>query len=253
MIKEISAEFLLNRLYPEVADQWAVCHRGTFYRNYSPDVMSLPEGGEGVVELARDSYLSLLPESFLSEEGDLRGGDKRRPYARLHQRLNLLRDAFAPIDSVFFDHRMRLEGQTSELLGMKLGYVLRHCFAYDMEAETSQLRLEAAVLLPYVRYMRGDIALVGRLLSLISGHDVSFRKGSFSDYDNTVASLPMVTYTVRIDGLDSAAYARRSEELRPLADFLREHLLPFDMVVRFEVCGSNASQTLMGYNASLHE
>lgn len=253
MIEEISAEFLLNSLYPEVADGWSVCHRGTFYRNYSPDVMAVPEGEGGVVELARDSYLSLLPESFVSEEDDLRGDDKRWLYTRLHQRLNVLRDAFAPVDTVFFGHRMRIEGQTSELLGMKLRHVLRHCFGYDMDAETDVLRLEAAVLLPYVRYMRGDVDLAGRLLALISGHEVSIDRGSFSEYDNTVASMPMVTYTIRIDGLDADSYARRSEELGPLTEFLRERLLPFDMVVRFAVCGTNVEQSLLGYNAFLRE
>ena len=43
MNKEISAEMLLGHLYPELELLWTVRHRGTFYRNYSHDVMDIDE------------------------------------------------------------------------------------------------------------------------------------------------------------------------------------------------------------------
>ena len=66
-IPEISAEMLLNLLYPELEDKWIAHHDGTFYRNYSRDVLSLsPEEAE--VSLSRDSILGLLPRNLLSPE-----------------------------------------------------------------------------------------------------------------------------------------------------------------------------------------
>ena len=42
-IAEIKAEVLLNHLYPELADQWIVKNKGTFYRNYIEDAMRIDE------------------------------------------------------------------------------------------------------------------------------------------------------------------------------------------------------------------
>ena len=56
---DISAEFLLNYLYPESTDRWQVDCAGTFYRNYSPDVLSVdPE--HRVVRLARDRFPAVV-------------------------------------------------------------------------------------------------------------------------------------------------------------------------------------------------
>ena len=66
-ISEISAEMLLGRLYPELEDRWTAHHDGTFYRNYSRDVMEVePEIAE--VWLSRDSILGLLPQGLISTE-----------------------------------------------------------------------------------------------------------------------------------------------------------------------------------------
>ena len=40
---DISAEFLLNYLYPDRMDQWEVDCAGTFYRNYSEDILAIDE------------------------------------------------------------------------------------------------------------------------------------------------------------------------------------------------------------------
>ena len=42
-ISELKAEVLLNHLYPELAERWIVKNEGTFYRNYSEDVMRIDE------------------------------------------------------------------------------------------------------------------------------------------------------------------------------------------------------------------
>ena len=55
---DISAEFLLNYLYPDRMDQWEVDCAGTFYRNYSEDILAIDEE-KGAVRLARDSFLRL--------------------------------------------------------------------------------------------------------------------------------------------------------------------------------------------------
>lgn len=69
MLNEISAEMLLEQLYPELTEEWSVRCKGVFYRNYSDDAMRVdPE--ERQVELARDGFLQLLPSSLLTEDAE---------------------------------------------------------------------------------------------------------------------------------------------------------------------------------------
>ena len=53
---EINAEMYLHYLYPELENQWRVESKGTFYRNYNQDVLTV-ETEEQRVELARDGFL----------------------------------------------------------------------------------------------------------------------------------------------------------------------------------------------------
>ena len=55
MLNEISAEMLLEQLYPELTEEWLVRCKGVFYRNYSGDAMRV-DAEERQVELARDGF-----------------------------------------------------------------------------------------------------------------------------------------------------------------------------------------------------
>ena len=123
-IPDIGAEMLLNYLYPELEERWTARLEGTFYRNYSPDILSLdPETAE--VSLSRDGMLKLLPQGLLSQEGDLRKGGKKSSHKDLEYRLKVLSEAFLPFDSFSFRRRMRAERSVSELVGGKLEYLLK--------------------------------------------------------------------------------------------------------------------------------
>ena len=65
---------LLNYLYPEMECQWIAIDKGTFYRNYNQDALSIDEKEKKVV-LARDGFLRLLPDGLLTKNDDLRGED----------------------------------------------------------------------------------------------------------------------------------------------------------------------------------
>ena len=71
-ISEMKAEVLLNHLYPELAERWIVKNKGTFYRNYSEDVMRIDEE-QGMVALSRDGFLRLLPQGLITTDDELKG------------------------------------------------------------------------------------------------------------------------------------------------------------------------------------
>ena len=63
-LSEISAEMLLNYLYPDLADRWIVQAEGTFYRNYNRDVLTYDEEN-AEIQVARDGFQKLLPQGML--------------------------------------------------------------------------------------------------------------------------------------------------------------------------------------------
>ena len=69
---DISAEFLLNYLFPDHTDQWQAECAGAFYRNYSPDILSFEED-KRTVRLARDGFLRLLPQGVIAPDNALKG------------------------------------------------------------------------------------------------------------------------------------------------------------------------------------
>ena len=61
-IAEASAEMLLNYLYPEVERKWIAHGEGSFYRNYTNDLLDFDDETMDAW-LARDTFLRLLPDA----------------------------------------------------------------------------------------------------------------------------------------------------------------------------------------------
>lgn len=236
MINEINAELLLDTLYPELAQQWTVRNKGTFYRNYSTDALDIyPE--EHLVELSRDSMLKLLPPEMLSAGSELATTDENGKPMKIDQstrlemlkeRLHLLTEAFMPFDTFRFRTKLKVEQQVSEILDMKLRWVLLTCFDYDIDKETDEYVLEAAMLLPYVTQLRGHAGMVRNLLSLITGYEVKLRQTSYSQRDNTQAWMPKLHYDILVPGLDSEGYLGMMKRFSPLFEFIKERFIPIE-------------------------
>ena len=108
---------LLGHLYPELELLWNVHNRGTFYRNYSADVMNIDED-EVTVDLARDGILKLLPPALLTGDFELtktnadgmrQKKDFKTRYEEMTKRLHLLEEAFVPVDTFNFRNRLATE------------------------------------------------------------------------------------------------------------------------------------------------
>ena len=53
-IRQVSAEMLLNYLFPEMEGQWLADNKGSFYRNYSRDILALYADEKRVEASARN-------------------------------------------------------------------------------------------------------------------------------------------------------------------------------------------------------
>ena len=231
---QIRAEVLLNYLYPEMEGDWITQYKGTFYRNYNEDILSLYED-ENKVVLARDGFLRLLPEGLLTNDDDLRGEDVAQKFKELEWRRELLNEAFSPFDTYIFRKKLTIERHMSELLDQKLEYLLKEYYNFDLAAETNSLVKEAAVLLPFVSRWRGDFNFVANLLGTLVGCEVEVTTGRYSHLDTTICWLPRVRYDLLIPGLTPEAYRERKEEIEPLVCFIKEWLIPFDVICEVKI------------------
>lgn len=259
MIDEINAEMLLEQLYPELETKWTARHKGTFYRNYSPDAMaSYPD--EHLVELARDSMLKLLPREMLSNEHELAKKDINGKNIRkdinarkeeMKARLHLLNEAFMPLDTFNFRRKLTVERHVEDILDKKLEYILKTHYNFDIKAKHDEYVLQAAMLLPYLAKMRGDSGLVRNMLSVITGYKVRVRQSAFSDYDNSRAWMPKLNFDIIIPDLAQEDYLAMTAKFTPLIDFVIEHFVPYDVVCDVQIKSLDAPKetSLLNYNS----
>ena len=223
-IPEISAEMLVNYLYPEQQEQWIVSTMGSFYRNYNSDVLFL-DSETGELQLSRDSFAHLLPQGMLYRTQGAQGKEK---LDYLNARRRLLQDLFMPFDTFFFRQKLSIEREVSSLLESKLTYILSTYYHVDLADESNPYVREVAVLLPFISHLRGDLLLVRNILASLFGCEVTFSRGKYSHTDNSRRWMPMVKYELIIHELSQEQYIRLSEQLEPLADFIKEWFIPFE-------------------------
>lgn len=250
MIDEINAEFLLTEMFPELDDKWVARHRGTFYRNYNQDAMNIYKD-ENLVEVARDGFLKLLPDAFLSDDDELKGKDKSEKRAMVKQRMHLLEEAFMPLDTIRFRTNLQLEKALKPILGSKLKYIIKEYFGFDLDMEENEYIRQAASLLPYSSELRGDIEFVRNLMQQTTEREVVMTMSDYSKEDSSVCTIPMVTYEMIMDDLDADTYTAEHDKLNAFAEFLFEHFVPFDMKTRFIISGKSDKASVLEYNVVL--
>ena len=254
---EINAEMYLHYLYPELENQWRVESKGTFYRNYNQDVLTV-ETEEQRVELARDGFLKLLPQGLYSKNDDLKGKNFREKYEAMRKKQELLENLFQPFDTFFFRKMLRIEEHISHLLTEQLDYLLRTYFHCDREKESNRFVRPLLPLLPYVSRMRADFNQIGQLLHLVTGYEVEMRKGRYTRDEWTEHSLPHLRYLLLAPALDNESFRAIDRELDPLRDFLREWFFPFDLHCTIELKQHSdlfplGPSLTLGYNTELVE
>ena len=257
MNKEISAEMLLGYLYPEKEYQWKVSCKGSFYRNYSSDSMSV-DPDAACVELARDGFLKYLPDGLLADVEDLRKlRDKSGAYEEIKRRRNLLTDAFSPLDNFNFRERLHLEKQVSSILYDKVKIILQDYFGINPDGEKDPLVRKLMMWLPFISDYRGDLHFVKMLLKKLLECEVELDLSHrFSESDSSRVWLPEARYTAVIPGLDVEGFRGNLERFSPLVTFIREWFIPFDVnfVLDIRPHGSSergAWEEILDYNCEL--
>nr|MCR5455032.1 hypothetical protein [Bacteroidales bacterium] len=177
-------------------------------------------------------------------------------FARVEHRQRVLKAAFMPFDTYVFQKKLDIERHASQLLEDKLKWLLNEYFRYNIDEETSPLVKEAAMLLPFISQYRGDFGLVSNLLQTLVKCSVVMSKGRYSEADNTVCWLPYIRYLLMIPDLTAEEYREKSRQIEPLAQFIKEWLIPFDVHCEIVVKEHRENQPVgnrltLGYNTKL--
>ena len=243
-IRQLRAEMLLNYFYPELQERWITDNKGSFYRNYNRDILAMYKD-EHRIELSRDGFLKLLPETLLTMEADLKGSkDKESKIHEIEHRQHLLNEAFLPIDTFSFRNQLQAEHEVAELVGGKLEYVLLNYFGFNLGEEQNPYVRAMAIMLPFAKEWRGDYGMLRNLLAAVFGCEVSMQQGRYSHSDSTRQWLPMVKYDLLVAGLDAAAYMELQTSLEPVTDFLTEWLMPMEVVCQLRVKEHGVTQCI---------
>lgn len=255
-MKEISAEMLLGYLYPELKDRWIVQAEGTFYRTYNEDVMSV-DTGTGELQLSRDGFLHLLPDTLISDVNELKG-EGMENYEVVMRRKKLLAQAFVPLDTFAFRKNLHIEQKVSELLNVKIAFILKKYFGIVLSDLTNSYVREVATLLPFVSHRRGDLQFVKLLLQQLFDCEVELDLSHrYSDTDSTIAWLPEVRFNLLKLDMDRNEYLEATDELQPLIQFLTEWFIPFELKARFSFRqhglqqSVNSKRLVLDYNTEL--
>lgn len=255
-MKEISAEMLLGYLYPELNDRWVVKAEGTFYRTYNEDVMSV-NTGTGELQLSRDGFLHLLPDTIISDVSELKGKGMEN-YEAVMRRKKLLAEAFVPLDTFAFRHRLHIEQKVSALLNEKLTFILKKYFCIDLSAITNTYVRDAVMLLPYISHKRGDMQFVRLLLKQLFDCEVEMDLSHrYSETDSTIAWIPLIRFNILKLDMQREEYSTATQELQPLEAFLTEWFIPCDMKIRLSFrqhnlrLSTNNERLILDYNTEL--
>ena len=253
-ISEIRAEVLLNQLYPQLSDSWLVRNKGSFYRNYSEDVLQLDENS-CEASLSRDGFLRLLPQGIISEEDELLGKDFQSKAEALRERKKLLEELFIPIDSWRFRDSVNNEQEIASLLEDKLNLILKTYYGVDIQEEENPYVREFMKLLPKANELRGDFYKIADILSVILNRKVTTEISCYNWSDKTVDTQPMVTYKVWIPSLDEAEFIEIEKHITALSNFIVEWFIPFNtrclVEVKTEDSASLNNKMLLNYNTKL--
>ena len=237
-ISALRAEVLLNHLYPEQSDSWIVTNKGTFYRNYSEDVLQL-DAKLSQVSLSRDGLLRLLPQGLVSTKDELKEAE----------------ELFVPFDSWRFRDSLRAEEDFAYLLENKLNIILKTYYGVDIEAETNPHVREMMKLLPLASSIRGNFHKIGDILMALLNQRVSTHITCYNWSDKTADTQPMVCYKIWVPELTSESYKELEKNIEALKNFLVEWFIPFDTYCAIEIKTEQATSLnntmLLNYNTKL--
>lgn len=248
---ELRAEVLLRQLYPQMADKWIVETRGTFYRNYSSDLLQV-DAQRATVTLSRDGMSKTLPAGIFAPEKEYKGSAVKGKNKEINQRNEVISEFFRPFDTHWFRKSLQVEEQIAQAVEQKLDFILHRYYGCNRQAESNPYVRQLMTLLPNVASLRGDLAKIKHLLAALFATQVDMRLTQVDAGMAQVEPQDLVEYRVCIESVNSEQYAQWLAVLQPVQAFIEEWFIPAYMQVQLVLRSPSPRTlnhgTLLNYN-----
>lgn len=245
---ELKAETVVSVLTP-VLNRWAVLHKGYFYRNYHSDLISIDKQSHSL-ETSRNGLMRILPEGLFFDPHQLDTKDDdilKEREAKLEKERKLYEELFLPFDSEFFNLSLRLEHLINDTSTNEISDLLHVLFDVDLNKITSPYASMLAPLILAASKIRGDIALIIKLLSAITKCRVTYKTSKLT-----------IRFVVHKEGLNKQEYFIFNEDLKPLFELVENCFIPMQFSVEYLVKDykqqfvlSSDKPLLLNYNTNL--
>ena len=195
---------------------------GTFYRNYSPDLIKY-DRNSNTVTLSRDGIYNLLPEELFFEEDELKNSKSfKETTEKRKEKKKQINCFFQPFDTEYFKLSFTLEKQINTL-SQKSNSVLLDLFLGPV-VEADVLFLQS--LLPHISQIKGNDYLIIDILKMM----LKSPKIELKEADNDCKC-----FIIHIPNLSKEKYIQKIQQICGIFEILREYFLPFNTNYDFKI------------------
>ncbi|MDR1553541.1 MAG: hypothetical protein LBS69_08795 [Prevotellaceae bacterium] len=218
--REIKAETILSL---ENLSDFAIQtyeNSGTFYRNYSPDLVDYHNN---MLTLSRDGIYKLLPEGLFFSEEELKNNTTfKETFEQIKDEKKRISLFFQPFDTEYFKLSLALEKQINKLSEKSNEILLKLFFDKTIEGYATSLRS----LFPHISQIKGNEYLIINILKIIL--DVS-------KIELIKKECHRKCFIIHIPNFYREEYTQKTQQISTLFDTLKEYFLPFDIDYDFKI------------------
>ena len=236
LIGDLSAETYLNSVFPDNFPV-SVNTKGIFYSNYSEDLLEIVPSVHisNQVVLSRDGIFHLLPEGMFFDELAYR--EARRKEVPFEQDKVHVFDFLTPFDTEFFKVTRGLDRRVGSAEEGGVEFLLELLYNVDVKKTDNPYIRKTLPFLLQSSVIRGDFALMGRLMSAITGFRtvVSTTTMTLLSPSGVRKESPFVNVLFHIPDLSNGEYSEHYGILREFVAFFAEWFFPAELEFDFSV------------------
>lgn len=225
-LREIKAETIVSLLDLPVFAVQTKEKGGTFYRNYSSDLIEY-DRNTNTITLSQDGIYNLLPEGLFFNEDELKSSKNFKvSSARIKEKKKEINHFFQPFDTEYFKLSVALEKQINKLTEKGNEILLDLFFDTTADKKTQYAASLQQFLLPHSSHIKGNEHAIRNVLkSLLHAKKIELIE---TDYCNK-------RFIIHIPNLSKEEYVQKVKQISDIFEILEEYFLPFNINYDFRL------------------
>jgi len=225
-VQEIRAETLLSLEDLHGFSVQTKENSGTFYRNYSSDLIEY-DSSSNTITLSRDGIYNVLPEGLFFEEDELKSRKNfEKSREKIKEKKRDISHFFQPFDTEYFNLSLALEKQINNISEKGNTILLDLFFDNDNIGAAAKTWSAASLLLPQIGQIKGNEYAIGNILKTI----LDAKKVELIETDCNTKR-----FIIHIPNLSKEEYFEKTQQVSGIFTILEEYFLPFDIAYDFKI------------------